>query len=206
MTSDVGKREAHKIATRRAIQTAADALFDANGYANTTVRDIADAAGVTERTFFRYFAGKEALLVKDIETWLPRLGDAIRERPVDEPPLDAVQGALAVLDPSQSGSRPNLTWLFHDGPPGPKLERSTPGLLLRFEQQVADALADRLRAHHELDGDDEFRCQVLARCAVAALRSAGIRNWQLRADGHADRPDEAALVARAFAVLRDPDG
>jgi AcrR family transcriptional regulator len=193
MTSGVGKREAHKAATRHAIQVAADSLFAARGYEKTTVRDVADVAGVTERTFFRYFSGKEALLVKDIEEWLPRLGEAIGRRPVAEAPLDAIERALISMAPGLHESS-LLSWLFADGPPGPKLERSTPGLLLKFEQTIADALIERDASA------DEFTCQVLARCAVAAVRSAGIRHWQLR-DGDSTR-DEAALVRRAFEILR----
>jgi AcrR family transcriptional regulator len=200
MTTDVGKREAHKIETRRAIQQAADDLFASRGYAETTVRDIADAAGVTERTFFRYFPGKQALLIKDIEAWLPVLGDAIRQRPPSEGPLDAIEHTFLALLDHLSSSSVNLSWLFHDGPPGPSLEKSAPGLLLRFERVIADALADRS------DSDDEFTHQVTARCAVAALRSAGIRQWQLRVDEPQDAqptgPD-VSLLTRAFATLRN---
>ena len=192
MTPEIGKREAHKIATRRAIQAAADMLFDARGYEQTTVRDVADAAGVTERTFFRYFSGKEALLVKDIEEWLPKLGDAVRRRPPVERPLDAIESALVAMGPQVRESS-LLSWLFAEGPPGPKLERSTPGLLLKFEQTIADALFDR-------GGADEYTCQVLARCAVAAVRSAGIRHWQLR--NETDGSDEAVLLGRAFEIVR----
>jgi AcrR family transcriptional regulator len=193
MTSGVGKREAHKAATRQAIQDAADSLFATRGYQATTIRDVAEAAGVTERTFFRYFAGKEALLVSDIEEWLPTLGEEIRRRPDVERPLDAVEGALAALAPQLRESS-YLSWLFAEGPPGPKLEKSTPGLLLKFEETISTALVDR-------GGADEFTSQVLARCAVAAVRSAGIRQWQLRTDGASD-PDEGALVKRAFDVVR----
>lgn len=197
MPADVGKREAHKIATRHAIQTAADALFDSRGYAHTTVRDIADAAGVTERTLFRYFSGKEALLVKDIEAWLPTLGDEIRRRPATEAPLEAVERTALDLARRTGDARPNLSWLFHDGPPGPRLEKSTPGLLLKVEQTIADALADRMQ------DDDPFRSQVLARCAVAALRSAGLRHWQLRDADVAAPPSQTDLIARAFDILGD---
>ncbi|MDY6998739.1 MAG: TetR family transcriptional regulator [Actinomycetota bacterium] len=200
MSTEVGRREAHKIATRRAIQAAADALFDERGYEHTTVRDIADAAGVTERTFFRYFPVKEGLLVKDIEDWLPVLGEQIRCRPADEAPLDAVQQAFFVVADRLRSARPNLTWLFQDGPPGPKLEKSAPGLLLRFEQVIADALEDRGHGDGPAGPDDEFAAQVLARCAVAALRSAGLRNWQLgRRSGD---PGEAELIRRAFEILK----
>jgi len=202
MTADVGKREAHKIATRRAIQTAADALFDSRGYASTTVKDIADAAGVTERTFFRYFPDKEALLIKDIEEWLPVLGAEISRRPAEDSSLDAVENALFALAGRMYESRPNLTWLFHDGPPGPKLAKSTPGLLLRFEQEIADALTERLRRRGDVPPDEEFRTQVLARCAVAALRSAGIRHWQLSQQGNHAHPSVAELLTQAFDALR----
>ena len=202
MTADVGKREAHKIATRQAIQAAADKLFEARGYANTTVRDIADAAGVTERTFFRYFSGKEALLIKDIEAALPRLECEIVQRPADEAPLAAVENAFFALAEGMRDSRPNLSWLFQDGPPGPKLEKSTPGLLLKFEQAIADALQRRMRPGQPVEFGDVFTCQVLARCAVAALRSAGIRNWQLSVEDRVDRPTEADLVKRAFDIVR----
>ncbi|RDH79672.1 TetR family transcriptional regulator [Mycolicibacterium moriokaense] len=194
MSPDVGKREAHKIATRHAIQTAADSLFESRGYEKTTVRDVADAAGVTERTFFRYFQGKEALLVKDIEQWLPVLAEEIRHRPAGESPLEAVEHALTSLAP-RLRENSYLSWLFAEGPPGPKLERSAPGLLLKFEQTIADALVDR-----DSGDADEFRCQVLARCAVAALRSAGIRRWQLR--DSAASADETSLVRKAFEIIR----
>ncbi|MBB3601143.1 AcrR family transcriptional regulator [Mycolicibacterium sp. BK556] len=201
MTTGLGKREEHKLATRRAIQSAADALFDSRGYADTTIRDITEAAGVTERTFFRYFSGKEALLVRDIEEMLPILGAAIRQRPASEDPLEAVENAFVSLFDRMRESRPNLSWLFHDGPPGPKLAKSTPGLLLQFEQEIVDALTDRIPRSGELDPGEQFATQVLARCAVAALRSAGIRYWQL-GNSPAGRAGEVDLIREAFAVLR----
>lgn len=194
MTSGIGRREAHKLATRQAIQAAADTLFARRGYTETTVRDIADAAGVTERTFFRYFAGKEALLIKDIEARLPVLADAIRRRPAAEPPLQAVCNAILELG-EQLPEANSFSWLFQDGPPGPTLEKSTPGLLLRFEQHIADAIADRLPAAP----DDRFRSEVLARCAVGALRSAGIRRWYL---GDDESPPREDLIRQAFEILR----
>lgn len=194
MTGEIGKREAHKIATRAAIQDAADALFESRGYADTTVRDIADAAGVTERTFFRYFAGKEVLLVKDLEAWLPALADQILRRPPEEAPLDAIKTAFLTLLHQVRASGSSLPWLFHDGPPGPRLEKSTPGLLLRFEQTIADALDER-------GSGDAYANQVIARSAVAAFRSAGIRKWQLSAAGEPPA-DEDDLIDQAFVTLR----
>lgn len=207
MTTDVGKREAHKIATRRAIQAAADALFAARGYSNTTVRDIADAAGVTERTFFRYFSDKEALLIKDIEERIPMFGAEIRRRPAGEAPLRAVENAFFVVAGQLGDAHPDVSWLFQDGPPGPKLAKSAPGLLLRLEQEIADALMQRSPRREAGGPDEEFRTQVLARCAVAALRSAGIRQWQLSQRGDDSAPPSVAeLIGQAFDLLRRADG
>ncbi|MGW4249510.1 TetR family transcriptional regulator, partial [Nocardia sp. NPDC004722] len=54
--------EARRAATRRAVALAAARLFIENGYTATTVEDIAAAAGMGLRTFYRYFAGKEDVL------------------------------------------------------------------------------------------------------------------------------------------------
>jgi AcrR family transcriptional regulator len=61
----LGLRERKKIKTRQAIKRAAFRLIDENGYAATTVEQIAEAAEVSPSTFFRYFPSKESLLLAD---------------------------------------------------------------------------------------------------------------------------------------------
>ena len=58
----LGRRETKKLAVRAAVERAARQLFAEHGYEATSVRQIADAAGVAERTFYRYFDGKEGLI------------------------------------------------------------------------------------------------------------------------------------------------
>ena len=60
-----GLRERKKIQTRLALARAAMALFEERGYDATTVDDIAAAANVSRRTFFRYFAGKDEVFIVD---------------------------------------------------------------------------------------------------------------------------------------------
>ncbi|GAA2449573.1 TetR family transcriptional regulator [Streptomyces glaucus] len=91
-----GLRERKKQRTRDALLRAALGLFTAKGYERTTVDEIAEAVGVSQRTFFRYFASKE-----EAAFFVARLAEshflaALRERPPGEPPLQALR--RAVLD------------------------------------------------------------------------------------------------------------
>lgn len=60
-----GLRERKKRQTREAVRHAAFRLFERHGYPNTTIEQIAEAADVSPRTFFRYFPNKAALLIPD---------------------------------------------------------------------------------------------------------------------------------------------
>jgi AcrR family transcriptional regulator len=87
-------RERKKQRTREALLRVAIELFTTRGYEQTTVDDIADAVGVSQRTFFRYFAGKEdAALALDGMT-VAHFVDAVRTRPPHETPLDALRQAV----------------------------------------------------------------------------------------------------------------
>lgn len=61
-TDEIGLRERKRQQTRQALISAAMRLFDQNGYEQTTVAEIASAAGVSTKTFFNYFATKDEVL------------------------------------------------------------------------------------------------------------------------------------------------
>src|SRR5262245_27083557 len=88
-----GLRARKKAQTRRALQREALRLFLAQGYAATTVGEIAAAAGVSHMTFFRHFPRKEDVVLAD--DYDPLIAELIAARPADEPALDAVRRALA---------------------------------------------------------------------------------------------------------------
>lgn len=74
---------------------AAMELFDERGFAQTTAGDIAERAGVTERTFFRYFADKREVLFDGAETMARTAHEATIAAPPELSPLDAALAGMA---------------------------------------------------------------------------------------------------------------
>jgi AcrR family transcriptional regulator len=74
--------------TRRLVQTeltaVAQDLFVAQGYDDTTVDQIAAAAGMSKRTFFRYFPSKDDLVIGKYDLFADRMAEALDARPTDE--------------------------------------------------------------------------------------------------------------------------
>ena len=87
-------RERKKQRTRDALLRAAVELFTTRGYDRTTVDDIAEAVDVSQRTFFRYYAGKEEAALALQELVVARFVEAVRERPAEEAPMEALKQAV----------------------------------------------------------------------------------------------------------------
>src|SRR6266700_4614618 len=94
LRTGAGKREAHRLETKDRLQRSALDLFRRDGFEATSVAQIAAGAGVTERTFFRYFPSKEAVLFQDYESRLEWFRAARAVRPVDESVLASVMVAV----------------------------------------------------------------------------------------------------------------
>jgi AcrR family transcriptional regulator len=86
--------ERRRTSTREALREAALARFARDGFVNVTVAELADEAGVTQRTFFRHFPTKEAVLFQDYETQLEWFAEALARRPANESLFDAVLGSV----------------------------------------------------------------------------------------------------------------
>lgn len=96
VATQMGLRARKKQATAAALQQAALELFLARGYDETTVQDITDAAGVSQRTFFRYYPTKDAVLL----TEHVRREEAVREHLATrsaEPSGDLVRALVSLL-------------------------------------------------------------------------------------------------------------
>jgi AcrR family transcriptional regulator len=90
----LGLRDRKKIKTRDTIRREAMRLIEENGYANTTVEQIAEAAEVSPSTFFRYFPSKEmVLMANDLDRVTV---EALEKQPPDMPSLQAFRRALEI--------------------------------------------------------------------------------------------------------------
>jgi AcrR family transcriptional regulator len=94
MAAPVNLHQQRSQATKESLRQVALARFKRDGFANVTVTELAAEAGVTERTFFRHFRTKEAVLFGDYETQLEWLAEALARRPASENLFDAVLASV----------------------------------------------------------------------------------------------------------------
>jgi AcrR family transcriptional regulator len=187
----VGLRERKKLRTREQITEVALRLFGERGFEGTTVDDIAAAADVSRRTFFRYFARKEDVILDWKQQTARELHDALAARPAGESPLAAVQGALATVAAGY-GTRPQLTLgLMRVFERPPELHSDTSHM--SWEAVLTDGLAQRLG----VDAEGDPRPLLIARVGFAVL-IATVQSWS--ANGGCG--DLVELLEESFAALR----
>ena len=188
-----GLRERKKVHVREQLIDAATALFDEFGFDHVTVDQIADAALVSPRTFFRYFGSKEALLFADQQELLDGLRTAIAAQPSTSSPLDVLRTAVKVLSLDASVRREHhlrLARMVQSGETVARYERTV--LRPQWEQAIAEAIAERLGVEVDID----LRPRLFAGVGLAVMSAVG-PIW-MASDGHADL--DALLEAGFFAV------
>jgi AcrR family transcriptional regulator len=141
--ANCGLRERKKARTRAAIREHALRLFRAQGYAATTVEQIAAAAEVSPSTFFRYFPTKEDVVLRD--DFDDRMFEAFQRQPASKSPVAALRAAiregLASLTPTEWAEFQEMTAL---GLTIPEVRARMMDELTRTVNLMADALATRL--------------------------------------------------------------
>jgi AcrR family transcriptional regulator len=163
---------------RRAVQDDVAAiafnLFIANGYEDTTVDQIAAASGLSQRTFFRYFANKEAVVSHIFEATGTDIADALADRPSDEEPWLALRRSFDDLVQrltERSAALPLVQMIYTT----PSLYASQLHKQVSWIETIAKALAPRLP--QTLDTDERrLRAGALTSAAVACLEYAR-REW-----------------------------
>jgi AcrR family transcriptional regulator len=195
-TTTRGLRRADK---REAIARAAETLFRVHGFEHTTVDQIAAGAGVSRRTFFRYFATKDAVVFPHAEERLEQFLELLALDP-DEPALDMARRSLRAMAGHFAVHRDELLLQHRLIESSPLLIARERNLDRRWEEALAAALLTRLAPA------TERRAAALAGAVLGALRAL-LHSWYGgggREDLQALVDDALDLLAPAFRTVGDP--
>ncbi|MFJ8195786.1 TetR family transcriptional regulator [Streptomyces sp. NPDC096152] len=178
-----GLRERKKRRTRDALLRAALELFTTQGYERTTVDEIAEAVDVSQRTFFRYFAGKEEVAFAVQEMVEAHFVESLRTRPPGEAPLEALRGAVLegwdTISDAVGAVVPVELYLRMF-----RVIESTPVLLaahLRRSAETEEQIARLLAEREGLDVAADPRPRLAVAVFGAVMRVTG-RQWSTRED------------------------
>jgi len=170
-TAQAGHAGRKRVTSRAELEQAAFALFEAHGFDATTVDEIATAAGIGRRTFFRYFPSKNDIPWGAFEAELDRMRVRLKACPPEVPLMDAIR--LALIDFNRVS------------PADVPLHRRRMELILRvptlfahstlrftaWRQVVAEFVAERTGRR-----PDELAPQVIAH-AVLGVSVAAYEHW-----------------------------
>ncbi|WP_328889183.1 TetR family transcriptional regulator [Streptomyces sp. NBC_00316] len=170
-----GLRERKKRHTRDALLHAALELFTTQGYEETTVDEIVDAVGVSQRTFFRYFASKEEVTFAVQEMVESRFLSELRRRPAAENPFTAMRSAvLCAWNSIGEAIEELVTVELHMRTY--RMIESTPPLLaahLRRSIDLENQIAEVVAAREGLDVATDPRPRVAVAAFSAVMRVTG---------------------------------
>jgi AcrR family transcriptional regulator len=176
--------------SRGRLQEAALALFSERGFDQTTAAQIASQAGLTERTFFRYFAEKREVLFGASAILAERIVAGVADAPAGDSALDAVSRGLdaagALLGESRrdlAAQRQAVIAANHE------LRERELAKLADYAAAVATALRQR--------GVSEPQATLAAEAGMTVLRVA-VQRWASGDDGR----DLTAVMRDSVAELR----
>jgi AcrR family transcriptional regulator len=169
-------------------------LLRRRGPGNFTVEDIADAAGISRRTFFNYFGSTEAALASVTFGFLDTALQQFRLRPAGEPILESARAALVELaDPMTVAP---VAELYSLGQTNPQLSRSELEAWDHCTEQIIDAARERFAL--TASGDvDELYLRALAGSVISCGKAA-MDVWFARCGG--DLTPESLSVLRQLLI------
>jgi len=163
-------------ATRRDLAEAAADLFIRNGYAATTVDDIARAAGVGRRTFFRHYPTKEDVFLQSALAEIADFAETLHNVPDTADVLaDAAEAMRRSVDELRAHLDDSLA-LYRTIRATPELRGALRTFNLAFEQCFTDWYGER--THTE---PTDPPAQLFGACAIA-VRETALTNWSQRSD------------------------
>jgi mycofactocin system transcriptional regulator len=189
----------------RELELVAMRLFAEQGYEDTTVAQIAAAAGVSGRTFFRYFDSKPDVLWGAFDQEVASIRDALAQLPPDLPVMAAVRRAVLAVNHYQPADVPELRQRMTLIAGRAEIAASANAHYEAWEQAVRDFVAVRSG-----QPADSLYPLAVGRATLATCRAAYER-WATRADADLAVYLDAALSALAAGfgdavLLAEPTG
>jgi len=165
-------------------------LFAGHGFEAVTVGEIAQAAGISDRTFYRYFPTKDDVLLALPRRYLSRVHDALLAQPTHLAPLAAIRAAFVEINAERSDAKMLLRWV--------KVTASSAPNLVSQSVDAASSYRDFLALRLGRDPHRDLQVKALA-AALDALQSVAFTEW-LRSGG---QEDFAALSDAAIEALAE---
>ena len=167
----VSLNERKQALVRDTIWEAAIDLFAKKGFDETTVDDIAVAAGTSRRSVFRYFESKSDFLAQSIVSYGSSLTDSIRSCPTAYSPGEVLRHTLLAVAKT-SASNPRSKKIMEIIAKYPAARQAQIARMAEIQDQVADAYAERVRKV----GRDRTTARVLA-SLTHSLLGVTFQNW-----------------------------
>ncbi|MFH9066102.1 TetR/AcrR family transcriptional regulator [Streptomyces coeruleorubidus] len=187
-------REQTRSVVRALLARTALELFAAKGYDDTTLEEIAAAAGVSKRTLFNYFRSKEDLALNGLSEQGELIAARLAERPADEDPWMSLRAAFRVLEEIETTAERRLelvTLLFGNE----SLRAGHAEKQARWQDLFAPLIEPRLP-----DSDHRaLHARAIAAAAITCLQAA-TEEW-MRLGGQVDQFD---LYDAAVQAIRSP--
>lgn len=201
MSTSPSLRQRRRMQTEAEIERAALELVAASSFDEVSVDQIADVAGVSQRTFFRYFATKDDVVLGYERRVHERFVAAVLSQPLDLSPFDSLRSALietSHIEPDAFDTVMTQAKVFADAP---ILRARARGEQAGRQEEVARILSDRedLRIEQEraLPGEvSSHRIRILT-AAVMAVARAEWEQWLI--DG--EHTDPSPRIAEAIDLL-----
>ena len=174
---------------RGRLAQAALELYGERGFENTTVAEIAERAGLTERTFFRHFADKREVLFGGAAELQAAFVEGVAEAPAYAPPIELVAAALRAAGPIFQERRSFARQRQAIIAANPDLQERELIKLATLAGAVAVALRER--------GVPEPQASLAAEAGIAVFR-IGFERWVAAPDGG---PDLGQVMDELFRSL-----
>ena len=192
-----GRRGRPPGTSRRELELIALRLFTEQGFDNTTIEQIAAEAGVSKRTFFRYFGSKTSVLWSEFDHEVDVIRAALAGVPAGVPMMDAIRRAVVAANHYGPQDVPELRMRMNLIGNVPALQSSAALHYDAWERAISDFAAIRTG-----QPADSLYPLAVGRATLAACRAAYDR-WSARADADLTFYLDAALAALAAGF--DPD-